>query len=100
MNKTFNRAKLRRLADAGRLVVVEHFHYDEMTGQSTGDGLATPVHVIEGQAGYRSGYYNLHPIDFTTKTGRAYQGEDGNVTLYVHSNRNLTFRILPESAAG
>lgn len=96
MIKTLRRDKLLRLAKAGRLVLVDSYHYDEMTGSQRG-GPEMPVRIREQPHDWLTGYCNLGTYEFTNKSGRAWQEENGLVTLYYHSNCNYTFRILDEA---
>lgn len=99
--KTFNRGKLRRLAQAGRLVVVDSYHFDDMYGSSRS---SKEMPVIYGYPVNRSemkdGIVYLDEFHFTGKSGSAYYSYDNRedmVTLHVHSNLNFTFKILPET---
>lgn len=92
-SKKFRRDRLLRLARAGKLVAVESYHYDDMHGQSMPNHYK-PVHVMEGGK-HKDGSFNVHESDFRSKSGSCWLNPSGNVTLYVHSNCNYTFKILP-----
>ena len=92
--KTVRRDKLKRLAAAGRLVMVESYHFDDMTGESRGNK-ELPVRVMSGHGDWKEGWCNVWEIDFTTKSGSAWENPNGTITLYIHSNSNLDFRVLP-----
>jgi hypothetical protein len=101
MSQTFRRDKLRRLIEAGRVVRTESYHFDDMMGQSITrvgkDGaVEMPVKMTDASEHWTrpEGFVYLYPSDLTGH-GRAHQNADGTVTLYVHSNCNFTFRILP-----
>lgn len=97
--KTFNRGKLKRLAEAGRLVSVSSYSFDDMMGESRSNN-EMPV-VCPTPPDFRDrhdGTVYLRPDHFTSKSGCAYLANDNRedlVTLIVHSNLNYTFRILP-----
>lgn len=93
---TIRRDKLMRLAAAGRLTVTESYQYDEMTGLSQASN-ERPVHLMADGRDFKDDHYNMRPDDFKGH-GRAYHNEDGTVTLYVHSNHNVTFKVLPIKA--
>lgn len=92
--KTFRRDKLRRLCEKGKLELAGSYHFDDMYGASrTSDPM--PVAMIpENRADCREGTCYLYASDFET-SGRAWENENGTVTLIVHSNCNYSFRILP-----
>jgi hypothetical protein len=89
--KTFRRDKLLRLARAGKLVMISSYHFDDMFGAS-GTKKELPVKILEMDENREEGIAYVYASDFGGH-GRAYQGESGLVTLYVHSNCNYTFRI-------
>lgn len=98
--KTFNRGKLKRLAEAGRLVVVDSYHFDDMTGSSR-TTKEMPVVCKDGLSWQekKEGTVYLDSWHFKSNCGRAYYAYDNRedmVTLIVHSNSNYTFKILPE----
>ena len=95
MSNTFRRDKLFRLAQAGRLVVVESYHFDDQYGESRGS-VELPVRVQVDHGDWKDGYYNIRESDFTGKEGQAIVEANGNVCLYVHSNKNVTFRIFKD----
>jgi hypothetical protein len=98
MVNTFRRDKLRRLAAAGKLVMVDSYRYDDGYGadRSTKE---LPVRMSTSDvAEYADGVCTLRPYHFTGKSGCAYSSAPGKVTLIVHSNLNFTFRILDQAA--
>jgi hypothetical protein len=90
--KTFRRDRLLRLARAGKLVMVESYHYDDMTGSSRSKD-ERPVRVLEQGGDREEGVAYVYASDFEGNCGRAYQGASGVITLHVHSNCNYTFKI-------
>lgn len=98
-HKTFRRNKLRRLIEAGKVVMAASYHFDDMMGESRTQGAAMPVAMYpEGPDGWRQtkpGTCYVRPFELETKSGACWQSENGIVTLYVHSNSNYDFRILP-----
>lgn len=94
-NKTFRRDRLLKLARDGRLVCIEGYNFDDQFGTDRSEK-EIPVRVKERHDDFVHGWWNLTLQDFQSTSGSASQHEDGTVTLYVHSNRNMKFRILPE----
>lgn len=94
---TFNRGKLRRLAEAGRLVTVSSYSFDDMYGESrTDQEMPVVCPMPPDHLDRREGIVYLRPDHFTSSCGGAYVGARSDlVTLHVHSNLNYTFRILP-----
>lgn len=99
--KSFRRDKLRRLVEAGKVVMAGSYHFDDMTGESRSQGQAMPVAMYpDGPDGWRQckpGICYVRPFEFTTKSGCCYVRDDtiGIVTLIVHGNSNYDFRIVP-----
>ena len=103
--KTFRRDKLRRLIEAGRVVTIDTYHFDDMTGESR-TNKTMPVGITESGPDMwktrKEGTCYLFPSDLTTKSGCAYISAESAiagheiVTLIVHSNSSFTFRILPK----
>lgn len=94
--KTFNRGKLRRLVEAGRVISRSTYHFDDILGEQRGDK-PMPVRMMPAEPGFirQQGTIYLRPDDFTTKSGCAYtNGNDAVVTLHVHSNSNYTLEIV------
>ena len=89
--KTYNRGKLLRLARTGKLVAVESYDYDDMHGESRMEKGEKTVHVLSIGEWGKDGFFNVHESDFKSH-GRAWENENGTITLYVHSNCNYTFR--------
>ena len=92
--KTFRRDKLRRLIEAGKIVVVGSYHFDDMYGSSRDTAKDMPAALDPGDWQLRKpGVCYLFASDFTSH-GRCWQNEDGTITLIVHSNSNYTFRVV------
>ena len=92
--KTFNRGKLRRLVEAGKIVAVGSYHFDDMTGESRSSGIAMPVAMKPADwKDRKEGVFYVTEWDFRSGSGRAWE-ENGVITLYVHSNSNYDFRIV------
>ena len=93
---TMRRDRLRRLCEQGKLQLVASYSYDEMMGPDRLRGDPIPVTLMpEDRGTCREGVCYLHPGDFRSSVGRAWRDDSGLVTLYVHSNSNYTFRIIP-----
>lgn len=93
MSKTFRRDRLLKLARDGRLVCIEGYNFDDQLGTNLSQK-EYPVRVRKRFDDFLHGWYNMTLNDFQSRSGSASQKDDGTVTLYVHSNRNMTFRIL------
>lgn len=91
--KTFNRGKLKKLAAAGKLLLAESYHFDDMMGEHRNKDAAIPVRIKAGYGDFIEGYCNLFESDFSGKSGRAWENADGTITLIVHSNANYTFKV-------
>ena len=88
--KTVNRGTLKKLALAGKLVAVDSYHFDDQLGESRSQK-ELPVRI--GDYGdWKDGCYNMHLSDFEGKGGRAWENQDGTITLYIHSNSNVTLK--------
>jgi hypothetical protein len=98
-SRTVRRDMLLRLARAGRLVCVESYHFSDDRG-SDRTSKEMPVAIKEPGADtiYRDGVCTLRPDHFEGKPGHATRRADGTIWLYVHSNLNFTFRVLPEKS--
>ena len=95
--KTFRRDKLRRLCESGRLVLVESYHFDDMTG-SESTTKEMPVAILpKDWTNRKEGICYLHTSDFDSSCGRSWMNDDGTVYLKVHSNCSYTFGIKEES---
>lgn len=81
--RTFRRDALRRLAEAGRLMLVQ------------ADGSEVPVRLKASPADHREGWVNFTARDFTATLGRASLLADGSITLYAHPGL-YRFRVIPE----
>jgi len=93
MHNTFRRDKLKRLCQAGRLICVSSYSFDDMHGESRG-AKEMPVVFKEPGESWKDGVIMLDEYHFTGSCGRASQAENGHVHLHVHSNLNFTFKIL------
>lgn len=101
--KTFNRGKLHRLVEAGRVVAVAGHHFDDMTGSDNWHGEKPVAMKPADWKDCKAGTVYLTPWHFQTKSGRAYtyEGSDPHVvTLIVHSNSSYTLRVIPVPEAG
>lgn len=97
-SRTFNRAKLRRLVEAGRVTAVSSYRFDDQYGAERGldkemavrmmpaDRLKAREGTIHVYEDYFSGYGRA------TKAGTDKLGRE-LVVLHVHSNLNYTFAI-------
>lgn len=93
------RDKLFRLAQAGKLVAVGSYHFDEMTGVESMKGKRVPVRISSGYGDFKEGFYNLREDDFEGQCGRTWLSADNmTCTLYVHSNCNYDFQMANGSA--
>ena len=91
--KTFNRGKLRRLVEQGKVTMVDSYHFDDMQGESrTQKSMPVAIRPADWHD-RKEGTCYLFESDFTASCGRAWQEENGLVVLYVHSNSNFTLRI-------
>ncbi len=94
-HKTFRRDKLRRLIEAGKVVAVGSYHFDDMTGEARSQGISTPVAMKPADwRDRKEGVFYVSPWDFDSKSGSCWQSENGVITLYVHSNSHYDFRLL------
>lgn len=95
--KPFRRDKLRRLVEAGRVVMVGSYHYDDMTGGDRKQAVAIKCAIMPADrsaAVFDGTTCYLYSSDFTGH-GRAWQNDDdGTIHLHVHSNCNYDFRIV------
>jgi len=90
--KTVRRDMLMKLAKQGKLVCVQSYYFDDMTGENRGAN-EMPVRVKSGYGDYKEGFINVDDHDFKGH-GRAWKNADGTITLIVHSNLNYTFKIV------
>ena len=93
ISKTVNRAALLKLAVAERLVALESYHFDDMTGTSRFKG-SKPVRIIAPGQDVPEGIFRVFAFDFKSKSGGAWLNSNGSVTLDVHGNCNYTLGIL------
>lgn len=92
--KTFRRDKLQRLVEAGRIMMIDAYRFDDMHGETQTTG-PMPVAMIPEDRKTEPGICYMFPSDFTSKSGYCWQNEDGSITLSIHSNRSLTLKVLP-----
>lgn len=91
--KTFNRGKLRKLVEAGKVEMVEGYSFDDMHGA---DRTRKIMPVAMKPADYhdrKPGICYLSEHDLTSNSGRAWMSDNGVITLYVHSNSHYDLRI-------
>jgi hypothetical protein len=96
--KTINRGWLRRMVAADRIVAVDAYHFDDMTGESRGLPGVLPVKLWADFPDWhdrKEGTIYLHDHDFKSKSGMAYDGGNGVIHLSVHSNCSYELRLLP-----
>ena len=91
--ETVNRGRLLKLAKAGRLTMVQSYHFDDMYGQETSTK-EIPVRIKSAYDDFKEGFCNLLESDFKSKSGCAYKSGD-TIVLIVHSNCNYNFRVQP-----
>lgn len=93
MTTTIRRDSLLRKAKAGKLILVDSYHYDDMSGESRGNK-EMPVAIRPDKFEDRKeGVAYLFESDFKTKSGGASLNKDGTIALTVHSNCHYTLRI-------
>jgi hypothetical protein len=93
MSNTVRRDKLLRLAKAGKLVMVDSYHFDDSFGVSRIKN-ELPVRIWAYGDPREEGFAYVMASDFEGNAGRAYKSKDDTIVLYVHSNCNYTFRIV------
>ena len=86
---------MRRLVEAGRIEVVGSYHFDDMDGASrdTAKGMRAAIMPADWRD-CKQGVCYLYPSDFTSGSGRAWLGENGIISLHVHSNSNYDLREI------
>lgn len=92
--KTFRRDRLKRLVEQGKVVLVGSYNFDDMHGESRSQGIEMPCAMKPADWRDRQEgicYFSDH--DFNSGSGRAWVNPNGTITLYVHSNHNVTLRI-------
>jgi hypothetical protein len=92
MTKTLRRDVLLRKAKAGKLILVDSYHFDDMTGESRGNKEMPVAIRPEKFEGRKEGVAYLFEHDFKTKSGAAYLCANGTISLHVHSNCHFTLR--------
>jgi hypothetical protein len=95
--QTVRRDMVKRLAQAGRLVMVEGYSFDDQYGEDRSQGEAIPVEFFQRGAppsSRREGTLYLSDWDLSSGSGRAWKNENGTITLKIHSNLNYTFKVL------
>jgi hypothetical protein len=91
--KTFNRGKLRKLVEAGKVETVETYHFDDMHGSDRQHKVMPVAMKPEDWHDRKEGVCYLTPHDFTSGSGRAWISDNGVITLYVHSNSHYDLRV-------
>lgn len=92
--KTIRRDKLKRLAEADKLVVVDAYEFDDMLGASrVKEETKVRMAPKDGGERYLPGHITLDESDFKSSVGRAWENPNGTITLIVHSNLNYTFKV-------
>jgi hypothetical protein len=92
--KTFNRGKLRKLVEAGKVIMTDSYHFDDMYGESRTRKEMPVAMKPDDWKDRKEGICYLTDHDFTAKSGRAWVNPDGSICLYVHSNSQIDLRIL------
>ena len=92
--KTVKRDWLRRQVEAGKVVCVSAYHFDDMYGESrTSREMPVAMMPVDRHDAHDGTVY-LFPSDFTSGSGSAYRTEGGSIiSLHVHSNSNYDLRI-------
>jgi len=99
--KAFRRDKLKRLVEAGRVVMVGSYSFDDTLGADRTKGTEMPVEMDPGDFRlHKEGIVYMKDYLFEGKPGMAYENRpsvDGAlfVHLKVHSNLNYDFKIKP-----
>lgn len=96
--KTVRRDTLKKLAAKGRLAMVDSLSFDDQYGQERCQ-VELPVRILADYRDHKDGYCNLHASDFDSSSGSARANANGTVSLRVHSNNSMTFRVLAEGEA-
>lgn len=97
--KTFNRLKLRRLVEAGKVTAIDAYSFDDQHGTERGLDKEMAVRMMpDDRLKAREGTVHVWDSDFTGRGGSAREaGTDKHgrqvVVLRVHSNLNYTFAI-------
>ncbi len=93
--RTFNRARLRKLIEAGKVELVEAYHFDDMYGEDRTQKVMPVALKPADWRDRREGVCYLSEWDFTSESGRAYVRSDAPtiVHLRVHSNSSYDLRI-------
>lgn len=97
--ETVNRGWLKRQMAAGNVVMVGSYHFDDLLGSSRSSTEMPTKFRKEGEPReYKEGLAEFSDFDFTSNSGRAYweNKEKGLVHLRVHSNYNVTLKVLPK----
>ena len=96
---TFNRLKLRRLIEAGKVTATSSYRFDDQYGAERGLDHEMPVRIHSDTDGTRfeEGVIKLWSDSFSgygraSRAGTDKQGRE-LVVLYIHSNLNYTFAI-------
>lgn len=93
--KTYRRDKLRRLVEAGKVVMAGSYHFDDMYGESRHKGDPIPCALMpQDRSTRKQGVCYMFDHDFNSGSGRAWINPDGSIHLYVHSNSSYDLRII------
>jgi hypothetical protein len=95
--KTFRRDRLRKLIEAGKIVTVSTYHFDDMMGETRGHKTMPVAMKPADWRDRKEGVCYVTEHDLTAKSGSCYVRDESNqiITLIVHSNSNYEFRIVP-----
>lgn len=96
--KTIRRDMLLRRVQAGKVELLESYHFDDMTGTSGHDRNkpGKPVAIMPSNwRDRKDGVAYLFESDFKSKSGLAYWRDETNhiAILIVHGNCNYTLRV-------
>ncbi len=105
--KTVNRGWLKKQVANGKMEALCNYSFDPMTdGIEYGDKQWRPARLQVREYDENNklvnddwieGMSNFTEWDFKTKSGCAYQNNDGTITLIIHSNESYELRIKAES---
>ena len=98
--KKVNRGVLRKLVDRNEIVMVSSYHFDDCLGEDRTANRQLPVRMMpEDRHNCQPGICYLFASDFKSKSGCAYESDNGSITLIVHSNCSYTLKRLKGGAA-
>lgn len=90
---TFNRGKLRKLVEAGKVTMVGSYHFDDMHCEDRSHDEMPVAIKPEDWHDRKQGVCYLSDWDFRSVSGAARINPNGTISLRVHSNCNYTLRI-------